>query len=306
MAVRIEERKTDSLGNKMPNYMTGMIVHCDSALDLADGSVGRALTEHTNIPLTELESSRVNCNGPKSWYDNVTHEQAFRNGATGDDRYMKDVLAVMNQVEAVVGETTGREWQKSVVGSFPNVPAAIIGHPRSMYRNADESHDRAPVTVWFNTVSSGRWGAKELAKRGAAVVALILKLAETRPVRLNMMMHVGESSKCPNFTVVVPIDVRTISVSQFAAMACVSGWHRWQYNFAYAYADVDGTWDALFNHHGNDVRKPELIADMKRYLGAEKQDLYIPQAYLKDDMVKNPVEWVKRTLAMYATENETA
>lgn len=303
MAVRIEERKVDAEGKGLDRYKRGIIVHCDSAMDLVGDAVAKALAEHTKV---NLDSFEKDSRGGSDWYDYVSYDEAMQGGATGDDRHIKDVLAVMNNVEAAVGSTSGREWQKSVVGSFPNVPAAIIGHPRAMYRNADESHDRAPITVWFNTVSSGGWDAKQLAKRGAAVVAFLLKLAEVRPVRLNMMMHVGQSSKFPNFTIVVPIDVRTINVAQFAGMACVSGWHRWQYNLAQDFCGADLSWDALFYHHGSNPTNPEFIRDMKEYLGAEPQDIYIPQAYLSDDMVRNPVAWVKRTLALYAAETETA
>jgi len=194
-------------------------------------------------------------------------------------------------------------WVKSVVGSHPSIADAIAGRPKAMYAQQKEMSDRGAVTVWFNTVSSGGWDASDLAPRGAAVAALVLKLAETRPVELKMLAGIGQCSETPNVFIVVPFNVQTMNVSQIAHLTCSSGWHRSTYQMTVDYDNsafkCNGSWDGLFNHHGRDVNDPKYIRDVKRFLGAAEGDLYIPQAFLRDEMVKNPVAWVERTLAQF-------
>jgi len=288
-------------GFDQPEYMTGVICHFENSADMQRHMLtGTKAETGKNIKVYDK-----GYNG-REWLGECTFNQAMEWGVVGNDKHLAKVMHVMNEVEATLGETTSKTWRRRPAGMFPSVPDAIMDKPDSMWRKEDENSDRAPITIWVNSVSSGGWGENELSKRGAAIAALLLKLAQFRPVKLNLLMMVGQSQKARNYCNVVPVESAPLNVSQLAHILCNPGWHRHQYPIASNGWDSDLSWDSIFIKHNHDPNKPEFVADMKTFLDMAPQDLYVPQAYLMDEMVRDPVAWVKRTLAMYEIETGAA
>src|SRR4029450_10054823 len=76
------------------------------------------------------------------------------------------------------------EWHSSVAGAFPSVPDFLAGIPECMRRRVVQPNELTPLTVWICTTSSGGVEFEDLQRRGVAVLALAMALANARPVEI--------------------------------------------------------------------------------------------------------------------------
>jgi hypothetical protein len=82
----------------------------------------------------------------------------------------------------------------AVSGGVPIVPAYLAGHPLNMRRRERVMREMAPLTLLVDTASSGGIPASDLAKRGAAILALARLLAGWRPIKIFAGVAVGNGT----------------------------------------------------------------------------------------------------------------
>lgn len=231
-----------------------------------------------------------------AWHGNETAYQVFKAGAEGTNTYVPAVERLIEQVEAnLATETQGYAIDNAVTGFLPDVVAAIQGHPEAMLQMVDLQADHMPVNVWCNTTMSGGFSTKEIAARGAAVAAFVMKLQAIRPVSLNVVVGL---SRC-NY-LVCPINTRPMSIGQISYLLCSGGWTRHVYKVLEANLGAGVGWDKVFDAHGRKAYSQAYQEDGLKILGGDlKHDVFIPPLFLHDELAHKPVEWVSKTLARY-------
>lgn len=195
---------------------------------------------------------------------------------------------------------------RSVVGYSPCVPAAITGHPRSMYtRNRSETLSlNSPISIYVETTVSAGVSHSELMSRGIAVLAFAMAMNITRPVSL-YTASIGKPNSSSSGSVVrintSPMDLGRAAYMltnasycrqlAFAAMKEAAPYGR-QSNY------ISWPWDMM-------PRDGVYQASMREMLGMEGDDVLIYGGHLFDDLMRtNPVQWVKDMLAKHSGNQE--
>lgn len=248
------------------------------------------------------------------WHGNISAKESFRRGTFGDDKYTRKVDEFLDTIDnnIHVEDEGDRRWHRRPVGYFPSVPDAIRNSPNSMWLKSDDFGDRSPLTIWVVTTMSGGCSNEDIAKRGAAITALLVKLQQVRPVELKLVSLYGENQRWPNQFIIVPMPSRPIMVSQISWCLCDPGWTRHTYNLWNPTYHGDGSWHGIFQHYrfnGNGEADPQYHKDMLKFLepvGATPNDVLVPQLYLLDKCVSDPIGWVKEHLDRYSRSYQEA
>jgi hypothetical protein len=92
--------------------------------------------------------------------------------------------ALLARFENNVPATHRPQWQDSFAGAFPNVGAAILDRPMAMRRRVRATNEGAPIAIVVDIGAASHIKKEQIAKRGAAVLALLRILSQRRPVEL--------------------------------------------------------------------------------------------------------------------------
>lgn len=177
-----------------------------------------------------------------------------------------------------------------VCGAMPNVPAFISGNPYNMRYRKRVRSNRAPLSIFFElTGSAGTMVTR--AERGAAMLALVRLLANTRPVDLWTLTTYGRHGVMN--MVACRVDSAPLDVARAAAQLC----------------DMDVL--GMITHVNNDLLGggnwsygvPELERKwsgeaLRRVICPANELLFIPASYIADAH-NQPEQWVRDMLKKY-------
>ena len=233
------------------------------------------------------------------WTGGESFEDARRSLLTGK---LEAAQAADKLIDKLAGESVELEtpqWQQSVAGYFPCVPAYVAGFPDAMWTQASVSSDRAPVRIFASVSCSAGVDASDMEKRGVAILALCQKLQSVRPVELFVFADMGGNGYALMPCVKIetsPLDLASatysLSAAGFLRQLCF-GWVEgmgWGGGWA---------WDM-------DPRTTEAKRKTRAALRMSDTDLHIPGGYSEDPLIKNPVAWINEQVAKYTTTLEEA
>lgn len=130
----------------------------------------------------------------EQWTTTKNYEEATSLALYGDKKAADKVAKSLKKIKAENPCTEERAMAKvkrTVAGSRPCVPAAIIGHPCSMYRRNVVKVSKPVVTVYYSISMCGGTSAETLADAGAKV-AQAIQTVERSGVRVNL--YAGNTS----------------------------------------------------------------------------------------------------------------
>lgn len=130
----------------------------------------------------------------ENWTGTESYGDASKLALYGDKKSAEKVEKSIKKLRAGNTNTEARAQNKvkrSVIGSRPCVPAAIIGHPCSMYRRHVIKVNRPVVTVYYSVSMCGGTRANVLEDAGAKMAEAI-QTVERSGVRVNL--YVGNTS----------------------------------------------------------------------------------------------------------------
>jgi len=128
------------------------------------------------------------------WTGTESYEEATKLALYGDKESASKVTKSLKKIQAASTNSEERAQAKvrrSVVGSRPCVPAAVQGHPLSMYRRNTIKVKKPVVTVYYSVSLSGGESAERLATAGAKM-AQAIQTVERSGVRVNL--YAGNTS----------------------------------------------------------------------------------------------------------------
>ena len=255
----------------------------------------------------ETSSSRY-AGGPNSysgldWYNGENIADTLRKSAYGDPSLVPQAEAYINSFNKPI-DSSRKVWEPAPAGAFPIVPDFCMGLPTSMRRRQTIVDDIAPINILVCTTSSAGIKAEILAKRGTAILALVMMLSASRPVTLRVIQTTDGTDNGET------ILVSTINTSPLdLATACYaltsSGFDRRLSHFiAGELNHFKGGWPRGYNFMKNE-NNPYLTALPER-LGFNPLDtLLVSPTYLTDTLVTAPLDWIQTQLDRFTKQNET-
>lgn len=219
----------------------------------------------------------------------------------------REARALLDKIDA---ETHGRKKSQhvnSVAGHRADVGAYLVGNPLNMKRRVIAEHDRAPIRLIAEVGVSAGVSHENLARRGAALAALAVRLAEVRPVELwaawawapNGNSAYRREALGPakhTTTGMVRLATNPVSLAEVVAItakaqflrACVFT------HCAYVAGRQVGSLPWGWNLYDNHSR----MLKMREHLGLEPQDILLPGGTLntQEQFMRDPVAWVNSYL----------
>jgi hypothetical protein len=238
-----------------------------------------------------------------SWYGGIDYATAVALAESGDESFVSRAQDLMDQLDAVSEGAPVRTWTPSPFGAYPVVPEYLAGHPECM-RNLSASGEQSPVALYVATTCSAALSAEQMLARGTAILALVLKLQQIRPVELYLLAETHGRTD-GDYLQIIPVDSKPISLAHACFGICHVGFARHlTYALAYAHDGFNGQWP---NSRGDgETPKSAYVAKLREIMGMGPDDLYIKSIHALDPMPSNPVAWVNEQLARYATVDAVA
>jgi len=231
------------------------------------------------------------------FYGPDTFAQVVQKTLTGDEARVGASEEFMAALESAVVPTARPRWEDAPAGFVPNVPAFLAGHPASMRRRVRRQHESAPLALIADLAASATINATDVAKRGAAILALVRILGTRRPLELHAgsaVMH-ARGGAC---AVLARLDTTPLDVATAAHVLANPGWVR---RLCYSLGERDYGFNGAWGFRDRRfciAKAEELLAMAFPY----SQVLVIPAIGWDDESVKDPAKWVLRYVERYEEE----
>lgn len=255
---------------------------------------------YESIPefIAAAKGCRYDCSASDYWYGDITHDKCVAKSMHGDESLVPAAEKLLDKIDAVV-EVSRTEWTPAIAGAYACVPEYLAGLPDCMRTMVQAPSDATPVEVYVSTTCSADIESDLMLKRGTAILALVLKLQQIRPVRLNLLAETHGRTD-GEYLQVIRVDSAPLNL----AVAChclthVGFTRRLTYGTAQKLDRFNGRWPDGYNSGG-----APWEAHIREVLAMNPQDLYIGAARSWDDMIKDPVKWVNAQVRAF-TERES-
>lgn len=256
-----------------------------------------------------------------NWRTGVTDfDETFRLAHVGDDSIVAQAEKLMDEFN-FVAETTGKHYEPSHCGAFPVVPDYLRGDPMCMRQMRTVTNESMPIRIAVGCTGSGGLSQEAMTKRGIAIIALVMAIAKSRPVTLEMICSLtGVIAPSGEDYVITRAQVQTAPLDLAGAGFAVSN-TTFQVAMGYGICGAvrrgkitkpDGTryapgnssgWQILDRGDGRGPRFPSDVdidayhARMKTIMGLGDEDIYVPEIYGTDPIIEaGPAKWVRDCL----------
>lgn len=224
-----------------------------------------------------------------SWAGGLDYDDCKKAVWDGDATALKISDDLLTKIEGDGMELLAPQWENERTGSFPCVPSFIAGAPDSMRRLEMTRSDVAPIRIYLDLFISCGFQVEECSTRGAAILALARKLQALRPVELYLLMSCGDKTrkrfKDGWISPMIKIDTNPLDLTTASFVLGHPGFIR---QLAFAWCVKQGADSSIPYFEGaKDKIKPE------------ESDLFIENAILNRDMLRDPVDWVNQQVKRY-------
>lgn len=230
------------------------------------------------------------------WTNYQTFAQSVDKAIRGDDSLVAEAEKLLDQLDASV-EVPTKSWEPNVHGAYPVVPDYLSGSPTPMRALSPVYREESPISIYVSTTCSAGVDADTMQKRGVAIMALLLKMQQIRPIELYLLAetHGSRDGECLQ---VIKVESKPLNLATACyAVADVAFARNLTYSQARKLEDFNGCWPDGYNMGG-----AKWEAHVREVLGMGEHDLYVGAARLWDEMVQHPVEWINATIARFQSE----
>jgi hypothetical protein len=226
------------------------------------------------------------------WNGQESFNDAKINAIHGRSEGMNEAEKMIDSINAENVTSCQQSFVANVAGALPIVPAAIAGSPFSMLQKVDSVQLSAPIRVFASCATSAGISAADMSKRGAAIIALILKLQEVKPVQLFIIGEL-EGSQENGGSAIPCVRIETTPLDTTAASyALTSAAFLRQLCFEFTDSEgFNGSWA-----YRESPQDKEFQDKIKAELFCTENDLYIRGGYASDKSIQEPAAWVQDRL----------
>jgi hypothetical protein len=249
-----------------------------------------------SVPAEQSERRGASRGGEGSWYGDKTYTQALDCVRNGDLAGVAASEQLLDKLEAE--QFVSPVWRNrlDVVGGSPCVPAYLAGHPMAMRRRERVMSEQGPLTIIVAMTLSGAIEVEDMRKRGATLLALVRLLSTNRPVEIWTAVCLGSTGRGAH--VLTKLDTAPLDLARAAHMLtdpCVTRGLGYASCNHIASGGYMGGWP-----HGNFEAYQRTARELySNVIGTSSEVLYVGAAHVNDPTVKEPVKWLKETLAQY-------
>ena len=235
------------------------------------------------------------------WNGNQSWEQARKSIIEGHLDVVPKANALIEKLAGASIELDQAQWELSMAGAFPCVPAYLADVPEAMFRQVQVKTETAPVRIFASVCVSAALDSETLEARGTTILALCMKLTSIRPVELYVYADMGGRKNGKGYALMPcvkletsPLDLSTatyaLSHTSFLRQLCFS----WAYPMGW-----DGSWA-----WGEQPTSDSGIRKTSEALGVGEHDLLIPGGFATDPLITRPVEWINEQIARFTNAQE--
>jgi hypothetical protein len=182
----------------------------------------------------------------------------------------------------------------SVAGGAVNIGAYCAGSPLCMRQRRRVALETAPLSIVVDICASSSVDSEAIETRGVAVLALLQRLSNVRPVQL-FIASAHRSPAGGNVGILIkmetPIDLATVG----NAMASTGFMRHLCFGAEHAIKDF-GTGAKPWSSHSEYRRNG---AAFWRRLSGDEQTLFIPPLMDSEEITVSPYQWVEKMLSEY-------
>lgn len=247
---------------------------------------------NSSYEYAEFAKQALDSPAPRYWYssdrDGWRAYQGIELVKNGDESNVSQALDLLaNFTERI--ETPHLVWEHSLAGAFPDVPRYLNGDPDGMWCRDTTPSDRGPVRVWFGLHSSAWISEDQLRARGIALAAFAIAMSEVRPVYITCYNNRQSPENSASHSI-LSWDIQTSPLVLSELLACTSN------------PEVTRMLSIpLLCIINREVNYPGCSFPMTReLLGCGEDDIFLPPIIGSDELVTNPVAWIKRNLEKYS------
>lgn len=237
-----------------------------------------------------------------SWYGGETVEQTIDFAQRGDTKLVDVAESLMTKLETQI-ETPRRTWTASPVGAYPCVPDYLRNIPTSMRRQVETGDEHAQITILVCTSSSASISSEVFLNRGITILTLVMALSRVRPVSLYLLDISDGNRDTTGETVFLtkinttPLDLATAAY----AVTSIGLTRRVMYSIEQELNGFDGGWPKNFNFSNPKQYYTKLL----NQLGFdEKHTLLIEAARSNDQLLTQPLSWIKSQIERFVTKDK--
>ena len=223
---------------------------------------------------------------------------ASRSCQNGNESYVAASDKIMAELEGLIGfNSSSFRTINDVVGGSPNIGNYLAGNPMSMRRRVRTHSEFAPITIVADLGLRAMNTDAEIARRGAAVLALVRILSTMRPVTLYVGACSRSSTNSTTATMVrvetAPLDLARAAYMTsskaftrklcFDVMECQANTYQ---SLSTPYENMEGYlsvahayWNRIFP--GDMIYVPRLVGDRRDAVARD------PKAWLLDQLAKH-------------------
>lgn len=244
--------------------------------------------------------NREKCTSKYNWTGNKDYNTSVEQVRNGDLSGVAASDEIMSRIEA--DSFLSPVWRNrlDVVGDAPCVPAFLAGHPMNMRRRERVLTEQGPLTVLVSLELSAMIDTATMRKRGAAILALVRVLSNSRPVSLYACCSVGGSKYGAH--VIVRIDTAPLDLARAAhVLTCPSVTRGLSYAVCRELAKNElgqewyGHW--AYNDHSTYLRV--VRETLMGAIDPNAETILIPAAHVDDPSVKEPETWLRQMVAKH-------
>lgn len=238
------------------------------------------------------------CNSNLKWAGGRSLREAIayvHRGEEANSGAMREARELLDKIDSSFRDRDAMQWLPSVAGAYPVVPEYLMGLPDNMRERLSVEDDRAPVRILMESVVSAGLSERECMRRGVAVCALAMRMAEERPVELYVFEGMAPMGWNP------VLAMARIATDPLNLAQAITVWGSLSFARQITFnhlskvnnrsGEVSIGW--LFTRPG---KSREI--EIRKALALEPQDVVIQGGFLPDAelMDSNPVEWVHKQL----------
>jgi hypothetical protein len=243
---------------------------------------------HEALPLyTQMQG---NARARDQWAGATTQETLDVVEGRKVPKELERVNKLLTKIDATFRDRETASWEPDVAGAYPVVPEALQGMPECMRSRQHVESDNAPLRIYVDMFVSGSVANEDVTRRGIAIAALAIRLAETRPVEL-WVCCLGGSKKAGVDTLAwrYRLPVNTASASEVTAAIATSYVLR-QFGFC-VFGQHDGEYNAVFPRcDAGTLDKARALFDL------DPADIFLPGFASSSGEFKDPEQWVNNRL----------
>lgn len=239
--------------------------------------------------------------GDADWWGGDSLSALLGKCLSGEERHIPKAEALMELLREEI-EIPRATWSPSAHGAFPDVGSFLAGEVECMRHMRSDPSATTPVRIYFDPTSWAGIAASDLVERGVAALALTMALAQMRPVELWTYSDL-DSNGSDLALICAQIQTNPLMLSEACFALCNPGYARGlTYGLAERRMGFQGMWG--FGDWDSDPKSRAEL--MRQALRASPDDVVIPGAGERDELIKDPVGFIRRELARHRQALEFA